>query len=188
MWRVRRLGHKCLHLPALVCALSFRRYKPRRCCPLRSSIHHWWWPKLGCNQSGPAGNARDRKAFQHCSYNSFAAIKTAWDDEESRCLCFSRVDRKEHFGSRHDLRIFIKIELAGAVSQTNNHGRWKMDCTQQHLTQAIVVRSWWVTRSPKRICIQRKWCLVCGGIGMVSCTLSCFRAVRLSTPRNTALN
>jgi len=43
-------------------------------------------------------------------------------------------------------------------------------------------------RSPKRICIQRKWCLVYGGIGEVSCTSSCFRVVRLLTPRNTTLN
>jgi len=39
-------------------------------------------------------DARDRRALQHCSY-SFAAIKTVWDDEESRCLSLSRVDRKK---------------------------------------------------------------------------------------------
>jgi len=85
----RGLGHKCWHLPPLVCALLFRRYKSRWCCPLWSSIHHWWWPNL------PAlDDARDCRVFQHCSYNSFATIKTIWDDEESRCLGPSRVDQK----------------------------------------------------------------------------------------------
>jgi len=45
-----------------------------------------------------------------------------------------------------------------------------------------------MTSQPKlfNFCLVTK--AVCGGIGEVSCTSNCFRVMRLSTPRNTALN